>query len=135
VRVDSGVYEGWEVAIHYDPLLAKLVVWGATRDEAIARLDRALGEYTVGGIRTTLPLFRQLVADARFRAGEIDTQFLDRWIVERDSEAPTFGDALADDLALAAAALEFHARAPKALSAPAGGASNWKRAGRTESLR
>jgi acetyl-CoA carboxylase biotin carboxylase subunit len=135
VRVDSGVYEGWEVAIHYDPLLAKLVVWGGTRDEAIARLDRALGEYTVGGIRTTLPLFRQLVADARFRAGEIDTQFLDRWIAERDSEAPTFGDALADDLALAAAALEFHARAPKALSAPAGGTSNWKRAGRAESLR
>jgi acetyl-CoA carboxylase biotin carboxylase subunit len=134
VRVDSGVYEGWEVAIHYDPLLAKLVVWAETRERAIARLERALGEYAVGGLRTTLPLFRELCADERFLAGEIDTQFLDRWIAERGAAAPGFGDQLADDLALAAAALAFNAQAPRPVAtAPSG--SNWKRAGRVSSAR
>jgi acetyl-CoA carboxylase biotin carboxylase subunit len=134
VRVDSGVYEGWEVAIHYDPLLAKLVVWAETRERAIARLERALGEYVVGGLRTTLPLFRELCADERFLAGEIDTQFLDRWIAERGAAAPGFGDRLADDLALAAAALAFNAQAPR-LRATASSGSNWKRAGRASLAR
>ena len=60
---------GWEVAIHYDPLLAKLAVWAETRDEAIARLRRALAEYAVGGIKTTLPLFRALCADENVPCG------------------------------------------------------------------
>jgi acetyl-CoA carboxylase biotin carboxylase subunit len=135
VRVDGGVYEGWEVAIHYDPLLAKLAVWAPTRAEAIARLRRALAEYRVGGIRTTLPLFRALCDEPRFLSGEIDTQFLDRWIADRSTPATGFGDPLARDLALAAAALDFRARAPRPVAAPAGGVSNWKRAGRVAAIR
>ena len=78
IRDDSGVYEGWEVPIHYDPLISKLAAWGATRDEAIARLRRAIDEYVVAGIRTTLPFFRQVMADSEFIAGTIDTDYISR---------------------------------------------------------
>jgi acetyl-CoA carboxylase biotin carboxylase subunit len=134
VRVDSGVYEGWEVAIHYDPLLAKLAVWASTREAAIARLARAVDEYAVEGIRTTLPLFRELCRDEKFRAGEIDTQFLDRWLADRGELGETL-DETASDLAAIAATLFYAENAPRAAAtAPASG-SNWKRAGRVAGLR
>jgi acetyl-CoA carboxylase biotin carboxylase subunit len=78
IRDDSGVYEGAEVPVHYDPLVSKLVAWGADRGQALARLERALGEYTVLGIRTTLPFFRRLLRDPGFRAGDYDTGLVDR---------------------------------------------------------
>jgi acetyl-CoA carboxylase biotin carboxylase subunit len=78
VRCESGVYEGWTVPTEYDPLLSKLVVWGTDRDEAIARMRRALGEYEVFGIRTNLPFFRQILEHPDFIAGRCDTGFVDR---------------------------------------------------------
>ena len=78
VRRDSGVYEGWTVPTEYDPLLAKLVVWGTDRDEAIARMRRALGEHEVFGIRTNIPFFRQILEHPDFIAGRCDTGFIDR---------------------------------------------------------
>ncbi len=78
IRRDSGMYEGWNVPIDYDPLLAKLIGYGSTRDEAIARLHRALYEYFVGGIKTNISLFRRILSDPDFRAGSLDTGFLDR---------------------------------------------------------
>jgi acetyl/propionyl-CoA carboxylase alpha subunit len=77
VRVDSGVEAGTKVGIHYDPMLAKLVVWGADRPEAIARLAGALAEYRIEGIRTTLPFHREVVAHPVFRSGRYDTGFVD----------------------------------------------------------
>jgi acetyl-CoA carboxylase biotin carboxylase subunit len=136
VRVDSGVYEGWEVAIFYDPLLAKLVVWGQSRDEAIRRLRRALGEYSVGGIMTNVPLFRAIADDPNFVAGDIDTQYLDRWIADRRAPADTIAGELEADLALVAAALEHRASAQRPAAAVAvDGGSNWKRAGRVAAAR
>jgi acetyl-CoA carboxylase biotin carboxylase subunit len=83
VRDDSGVYAGWDVPVYYDSLLAKLCVWAETREGAIDRLARALGEYTIEGIRTTLPFFRAVVASSDFRAARLDTGFIDRfWNVE-----------------------------------------------------
>src|SRR6185503_10629002 len=79
VRDDSGVYAGWDVPVYYDSLLAKLCVWAETREAAIDRLARALGEYTIEGIRTTLPFFRAVVGNGEFRAGELDTGFIDRF--------------------------------------------------------
>jgi acetyl-CoA carboxylase, biotin carboxylase subunit len=76
IRIDSGVYPGWTVPMEYDPLLAKLIVWAETRPLAIARLQRALSESYVGGIRSNLPLFRAICADERFRRGDLDTAFL-----------------------------------------------------------
>jgi acetyl-CoA carboxylase biotin carboxylase subunit len=76
VRVDSGVYGGAEVPIHYDPMVAKLIVWGRDRDDAIRRMLRALGEYRVRGIQTSIPFFRALLQDADFQANRINTGFL-----------------------------------------------------------
>src|SRR5262245_39124329 len=69
VRYDSGSYQGWDVPIYYDSLLAKLCVWAETRELAINRLSRVLNEYTVEGIQTTLPFFRELVTKEAFRSG------------------------------------------------------------------
>jgi acetyl-CoA carboxylase biotin carboxylase subunit len=89
IRLDSGVYEGWVVPVDYDPLLAKLVAYGADREEAIARLRRALSEYFVGGIVTNLDLFRRILSNADFEAGQLDTGFLERMLAARsDSDIP-----------------------------------------------
>ena len=76
VRVDSGVEAGTEVTVHYDPMLAKLVVWDRDRPSAIARLDRAVHEFEVKGIATSLSFHRRLVADPVFQSGRYDTGFI-----------------------------------------------------------
>ncbi len=105
VRVDSGVYAGWEVPLDYDPLLSKLIVWGWTRTEAIERLRRALDEYVLDGIRTTIPFYREIVCDGEFLAGNLDTGYVDRFFRRRSLEE---SDRALRDAALIAAAL--HAR-------------------------
>ncbi|HEV7265711.1 MAG TPA: acetyl-CoA carboxylase biotin carboxylase subunit [Falsiroseomonas sp.] len=80
VRVDSALYSGYVVPPHYDSLVAKLVVHGATRAEAIARLRRALAEMVVSGIRTTLPLHQRIVADPEFQAGDYTIHWLERFV-------------------------------------------------------
>ena len=76
VRVDSGMYTGLQVPLFYDPLLAKLIVWGQDRQQAIARMRRALAEYQVMGVRTTLPFERWLMENPRFIAGDLSTDFI-----------------------------------------------------------
>ncbi len=76
VRADSGAYEGWQVPMEYDPLLAKLSAWGPTRTEAIERLRAAVDECRISGVKTTLSLFRDILRDASFQRGEIDTGWL-----------------------------------------------------------
>jgi acetyl-CoA carboxylase biotin carboxylase subunit len=78
VRVDAGVIEGREVSVYYDPLLAKLIVWGATRAEAIARTREALGRFEILGLTTNLPFLATLIGDDAFLAGRLDTGFIDR---------------------------------------------------------
>src|SRR5437763_3128937 len=82
VRDDSGVYEGYTVPRYYDTLLAKLIVWGADRTAAIARMARALAEYKVVGVRTTIPVLMQIVRHPDFGAGRLSTGFLDRILPE-----------------------------------------------------
>lgn len=77
VRVESGVYAGFEVSLYYDPLIAKLVVWGETRGEAILRMRRALREYRILGIKTNIPLHLHIMDMPRFIAGQIDTKFVE----------------------------------------------------------
>jgi acetyl-CoA carboxylase biotin carboxylase subunit len=85
VRLDSGIFEGWNVPMDYDPLLAKLAVWAPSRNEAIARMLRALSEYVIGGIRTNRSLFTEILSDADFHAGRLSTAFLERYF---DRHAP-----------------------------------------------
>lgn len=79
IRLDSGVYPGWDVPIEYDPLLAKLAAWAGTREEAIARMVRALDEYYLAGIKTNIGFFRQILQDPEFRAGRLHTGFIDEF--------------------------------------------------------
>ena len=80
VRVDSGIETGSEVALFYDSLLAKLVCWGYTREEAIARTRRALAEYSINGVKTTIPFHRLVMQSAEFRSGTTTTDFIDRYL-------------------------------------------------------
>lgn len=88
VRVDSGIYEGFEVSPYYDSLIGKLVAWGETRGEAILRMRRALDEYRIVGIKTNIPFHQQIVNDTRFIGGQFDTQFVEHRfsMVERGYE-------------------------------------------------
>src|SRR5581483_8358022 len=78
IREDSGMYEGWTVPLDYDPILAKLISYGSDRAQAIARLQRALDECFIGGIKTNLPLFQRIASDDDFKAAKLDTGYLDR---------------------------------------------------------
>lgn len=78
IRVDSHLYTGYEVPPHYDSLVAKLLAWGMDRDEARRRLDTALSEIDIGGIKTTVPLHRLLMSDAGFRQGGFDIHYLEK---------------------------------------------------------
>jgi len=78
IRLDSGIYAGWNVPIDYDPLLAKLIAFGTDRTQATGRLLRAVEDYFVGGITTNLSLFRTILSDADFQAGKFHTSYLDK---------------------------------------------------------
>jgi acetyl-CoA carboxylase biotin carboxylase subunit len=140
IRQDSGMYEGWTVPLDYDPLLAKLIAYGTDRRQAISRLVRALDEYFVGGIKTNISLFRRILSDADFRAGKLDTGYLDRLL---KSNSPHLGREDADVAAIAAGI--FAILDPASAVAGNGNASpsssslaawsDWKRAARAEVLR
>ena len=104
IRIDSGVRRLSEVSIHYDPMIAKLAVWGRTRAEAIDRLRRALDEYDVSGITTTLPFFREIVRDPEFISARLDTGFISRFNERRREPEVSVED---QDLAIIAAALHY----------------------------
>ena len=137
VRDDGGVYEGAEVSIYYDPMISKLATWGRTRVEAIERMRRALDEYTVGGIKTTLPFFREVMGDEEFVAGRLDTSFISRFNERRAAATPNAA-ALSDeetarrDIAAIAAALHYSepARNGSQPNTPAAPPSRWKLSGR-----
>jgi acetyl-CoA carboxylase biotin carboxylase subunit len=125
VRDDSGVYEGYEVPIHYDPLISKLVAHGSDRMDAIRRLRRAVSEYQVLGIQTTLPFFARVLRHPAFLSGDFDTSFVARLFAGPD-ERP--GPAV--DVAVVAAALQaFREQQARRLPASSGAPSAWWRAG------
>jgi acetyl-CoA carboxylase biotin carboxylase subunit len=83
VRVDSAIYDGYRIPPYYDSLIGKLIVHGRDRDEALARLRRALGELIVDGVDTTVPLFHALLEEHAVLAGAYDIHWLERWLEER----------------------------------------------------
>ncbi|MBZ5498106.1 MAG: acetyl-CoA carboxylase biotin carboxylase subunit [Acidobacteriia bacterium] len=104
IRVDSGVYRGWEVPIYYDPLLAKLVAFGADRTQAIARMRRAIGEYRILGIHTNLAFFGAVLSDPDFIGGRLSTNFIEEFMQRRPKAAPARASS---DAASVAAALAY----------------------------
>jgi acetyl-CoA carboxylase biotin carboxylase subunit len=131
IRNDSGIYQGWEVPVFYDSLLAKLAVWGETREQAVRRLARALSEYKIDGVRTTLQFFRDIVVDPDFRDGNLDTGFIERFLDGRAGSDKSEYDPSVSDLAALAGALHMATRASTSgESAHATRISRWKHIGR-----
>jgi acetyl-CoA carboxylase biotin carboxylase subunit len=137
VRDDGGVVAGYAVPVFYDSLIAKLITWGATRAAAIARMSRALSEYQVLGIKTTIPFFLWLMRQQDYREGTYETTYLDRLLASRRGES--FSDFAADeeDLIAMAAALDIYLRAsagetPRGSRVPR---SAWTHIARREGLR
>jgi acetyl-CoA carboxylase biotin carboxylase subunit len=135
IRLDEGVYAGWTVPADYDPLLGKLIAWGADREEAIARLRRALAEYYVSGITTNVGLFRRILGEPEFVRGEIYTRWLDD-LLQRPPAATE--DPGAENAAAIAAAL-WHSSQGGTMSRASEISdqreSRWKSEGRSELLR
>jgi acetyl/propionyl-CoA carboxylase alpha subunit len=135
VRVDSGVMRGSAVTPYYDPMLAKLIVRGATREETLARLERALREFSVLGVQTNISYLLAILRHPDFRAGNLSTEFLAEHFAGWKPPTDLPVEAL---LALAAESLTY--RAPGAL-APAGAApegdpySPWRAAGHWRNAR
>ena len=137
IRLDSGVYPGWTVPLDYDPLLAKLAVWAGTREEAIARMIRALDEYRVVGIKTNLGFFRQLLADKEFQSGALHTGFIDEFLKRRgpEREQPAELDAVAALVAYAYLSRRREAANNQMAAGADGSVNPWLAAGRDELLR
>ena len=137
VRDDGGVSAGDTVPVHYDSLIAKLVAWGEDRPRAIARMARALREYQVLGIRTTIPFFQWLMERPEYREGRYDTTYLDRLLESRRGGSFTTLDPQLEELMTVAAGLDafFEASASTRSGNRRASESQWGRAGRTESLR
>jgi acetyl-CoA carboxylase biotin carboxylase subunit len=134
VRRDSGVYEGWEVPLEYDPLLSKIAVWARDRDEARRRMQRVLGEYEIQGIHTNIPFFRRVLEHPDFVAGRLDTGFVDRTLAAGLMEEEP-ASAEEERAALLGALLEAERMGSAGTAPPRGANGNgWKQAGRQSAL-
>jgi acetyl/propionyl-CoA carboxylase alpha subunit len=130
VRVDGALYEGYEVGLSYDSLVAKLIVRGENRPDAILRMRRALDEYRIAGIKTTIPLHQKLMNMTQFISGFYDTSYLEtHFRMEPADESER------DRIAAIVATLLAHKHRSEAINrlAPAG-PSEWKRLGRRRAL-
>ena len=133
IRDDSGVAVGFAVPVFYDSMMSKLVAWGEDRPQALVRMRRALSEYRVVGVKTTIPFFQWILRQDAFRDGRFDTTYLDGILAE--PAAARFADPgpEAEEIAAIAAALETYFRASG--TGRPGRAGAWRRAARLEGLR
>ncbi len=130
VRLESGVYQGMEITPYYDSMIAKLAAWGETRGEAILRMRRALTEYRIIGVKTTIPFHIQMMNSTRYQAGQLDTRFLDHHF--------TMGRTVPDhgpEIAAVAATLLTHQRGQRIVMPRQDDHSQWKLSGRKRALR
>src|SRR6266567_8978588 len=133
IRVDSGIYRGWNVPLDYDPLLAKLIGLAVNRQQAIARLKRAIDEYFIGGVKTNLSLFRRILSDPAFAAGKTDTGYLGRLPKAVRPESAEGEQELAAIAAAIFAALDSRDIAHDGTAAAP--SSMWRKTARAEALR
>jgi acetyl-CoA carboxylase biotin carboxylase subunit len=137
VRVDSGVYQGARVSPHYDPMVAKLITWGADRVEAIDRMKRALSEFVVKGIKTSIPFHQKVMRHPVFIAGRYDTGFVDQHMGGGMGAPEPAGEERRVALMLAAIAAYNRdiARAERSRAAPAAAGDPWRDFGRRIQMR
>jgi acetyl-CoA carboxylase biotin carboxylase subunit len=127
IRNDSALYRGYEIPVHYDPLVSKLIAYGNNRDEAVRRMLRALGEYRVGGIPTSISFLRRLISHPDFRSGKLHTGFLaEHHLFDEEAEVNPH-------VPLAGAAIEQLLAGRKPVHSPAGRSENrWKHVSRPD---
>jgi acetyl-CoA carboxylase biotin carboxylase subunit len=129
VRVESGIYEGFEVSLYYDSMISKLIVWGETRGEALLRMRRALEEYRIIGIKTNISFHQQMMDSTRFIGGQFDTTFVESRFAmsepRREEQRKT---------AAIAAALLVHNRGWRTASLQQPEQSPWKQIGRWRAM-
>ncbi len=133
VRIDTGVYPGFEITPFYDPMIAKLIVWGETRAQAILRMRRALEEYRIVGVRTNIPFHQTLMDSHRFMGGQFDTRFVE----ERFSMEAAESSADSAEIAAILATLVAHQESERSAHIVRRGerdTSNWKWVGRWERM-
>jgi acetyl-CoA carboxylase biotin carboxylase subunit len=152
IRLDSGVYEGWNVPLDYDPLLAKLAVWAPSRELATERMRRALEEYVIGGIRTNRAFFGEILEDPEWQAGRLSTAFLEDFFKRRatnpanqEKTIPAGGHeqqleaqavaALAAVMGSKSSSTASHTASSTGADVPARAASKWLLTGREAQLR
>ncbi len=134
VRVDTGIYPGFEITPFYDPMIAKLIVWGETRAQAILRMRRALEEYRVVGVRTNIPFHQMLMDSHRFMGGQYDTRFVEeRFSMEEAGETRESDHEIAAILATLVAHRETE-RSANIVNRNERDTSNWKWVGRWERM-
>ncbi len=134
VRVDTGVYPGFEITPFYDPMIAKLIVWGETRAQAILRMRRALEEYRIVGVRTNIPFHQTLMDSHRFMGGQFDTRFVEERFSMDDAMEPSEANA---EIAAILATLVAHQESERSATIVRRNerdTSNWKWVGRWERM-
>ncbi len=131
VRIENYVYRGYDIPVYYDPLIAKVITWGIDRDAAIARMSRALGEYIIEGIETTIPFHMWVMRDAHFGSGDFDTSYIDTHYMGNATRAHRRVPPHVAVIAASISALEN--RAPKA-GPLRERASRWKNVSRKEGI-
>jgi len=129
IRIESGIYEGFEVSLYYDSMISKLIVWGETRGEALLRMRRALEEYRIIGIKTNIPFHQQMMDSTRFIGGQFDTTFVDSRFAMSEPELEE-----QRETAAIAAALLVHNRGWRTESFQQPERSSWKQIGRWRAM-
>jgi acetyl-CoA carboxylase biotin carboxylase subunit len=133
VRLDDCAYPGYEVPIYYDPMIAKLICWGATREDCIVRLQRALAEYMLTGIKSNIILHKNILVHETFLNGTYTTQFIDQQIAgKKQKELFMFVD---EEVFLIAAAIEAYNQSKSKDVSDYNLASQWKKSGRLKAMR
>lgn len=134
VRIDTGVYPGFEISPYYDSLISKLIVFGATRAEAILRMRRALEEYKIVGVRTNIPFHQNLMDSLRFMAGNFDTRFVeDRFLLDEKEKRKFYNPEIAAILATLVA-YQRTQRSTHVIQRAKRDTSNWKWLSRWERM-
>ena len=134
MRVDTGVYPGFEISRYYDSLISKVICWGETRGEAILRMRRALEEYRLLGVKTNIPFHQNLLDSHRFMAGTFDTRFVEERFKMDTTDPSKSGET---EIAAILATLVAHRQGRQTAQMVQRGArdtSNWKWVGRYERM-
>ncbi len=133
VRDDSGVYEGFEVPIFYDPMISKLITWGRNREEAISRMKRALEEYRIAGIKTSIPYFLRILENKEFLSGNYTTSLVERIDIEKSDKNEDHE--IVAMLAAGVNKMERNGNNGDSSSKSCEGGGNWKKYGRMRTMR